>query len=292
MTEKNNSSVLKLQDDHNKASLFLSLWKGIKGKFNQVPLLKRVLSGEFKANDISALLVIIGFVVMALTSVKIVQNHKNKEYFRARNHYVYLVLFSGMYIMHVLPNISGEPLGLFVLRDVENEHEMATLVDVFSSSGIFTTMNRLKLPINDNYYVLVNLLFGFAGCVLFSVKQYTEFFLSKTGQNRLDKANISNLESQKIALDDKKFFLLTVSKQDFEEAEKTESSFEDTDANSLDRESKLYLMLCSLCRFSSCTCRLCRFLGFFHRSMSSIALQCLLHLVESGALSWIISFMV
>ena len=249
MTEKNNSSVLKLQDDHNKASLFLSLWKGIKGKFNQVPLLKRVLSGEFKANDISALLVIIGFVVMALTSVKIVQNHKNKEYFRARNHYVYLVLFSGMYIMHVLPNISGEPLGLFVLRDVENEHEMATLVDVFSSSGIFTTMNRLKLPINDNYYVLVNLLFGFAGCVLFSVKQYTEFFLSKTGQNRLDKANISNLESQKIALDDKKFFLLTVSKQDFEEAEKTESSFEDTDANNLDRESKLYLMLCSLCSF-------------------------------------------
>ena len=105
----------------------------------------------------------------------------------------------------------------------------------------------------------------------FLLNNIPSFFLSKTGQNRLDKANISNLELQKIALDDKNFFLLTVSKQDFEEAEKTESSFEDTDANSLDRESKLYLMLCSLCRFSSCTCRLCRFLGFFHRSMSSIA---------------------
>ena len=95
------------------------------------PLLKRVLSGEFKANDVSALLIIIGFVVMALASVKIVENHKNKKYFGARNHYVYLVLFSGMYIMHVLPNVSGEPSGLIVLRDVENDHEMATLVMCF-----------------------------------------------------------------------------------------------------------------------------------------------------------------
>ena len=66
-----------------KACLFQSLRKSIKSRFNQMPMIERVLSGEFKITDISSLLMLIGVVVVVLGFVKILWNRKNEKYFGA-----------------------------------------------------------------------------------------------------------------------------------------------------------------------------------------------------------------
>lgn len=132
---------------------------------------------------------------------------------------------------------------MWIQSGVEDAHGIATLVDQFSSSGVFTLLNFHKSLWVYLIIYIFGLSFGAACCLASSLTAYTEFVSSKKGLNCLDEDRISILESQQVALDEEKCLQLTETRKEFKETGKMESCYENLGVRNPNRESKLYVIL-------------------------------------------------
>ena len=192
-------------DEKNKAHLFRLLEKGIEDKVNYMQLMKKVLFGQFKPTDISMVLKILFFVIVALIWRKLIRTRKNENFHVIGYLGVMVIIHCYVYIFIALLEIwDGYFVHTVFIRVFveDDDNKKATIVDLFSGGGVFTAQNLVKLfstfliaaSVVNPLLITVDFFF------FISFMKYIEIILSKKAVQCFGKDDAENLESQKVTL--------------------------------------------------------------------------------------------
>lgn len=186
----------------NKAHLFGLLEKGIEDKIYYMPLMSTLWPGQ--ANDVWMVLKVLFSVIAALIWVRLIRTRKNENFHVIDSLGARVVTYCFMCLFITLPFILDHN---FILRSVfirvfveDDDNKRETVVDLFSSGGVFTAQNLARLFSTFliaasvvNPLIIVKYFFT-------SFMNYIEVVLSKNALQSFGKDDADNLESPKVTL--------------------------------------------------------------------------------------------